>query len=219
MDKIFVFLVLMTGCLAQARTFNALSDRFAVYVKGTMDRVISDNTLVSKSKGSNVNLDTDIQNKMSGELGVLFAREKLNLRIGLEYIRPLALENKQGTRTSDGSAVYNASSEISVLAPKMTIEFNLKRTPSSRFFISAAGGYATIDVRNEYALTTTGRTVFNNINDFDEQLTGISYLYEGTFGYENLLADSTTFVLEAGYRSLIFDSISYKKIRLIFKAV
>lgn len=209
MLKLVAFSLLLATTEAQARTFNVVNDTFAVYLRGALDTAPLENTLANESAGSQTQVDVEHEKKISGELGVFIASPELNIRMGLEFIRPPEAENVLGTRTTDGAQMYAVKSEVSVLAPKVSIESNLKRWPEARVFISAGYGYAMLTAMNSYSIYDSPQ--YSGLTDFKEELTATGTLLEGTIGYENLLADTTTFVLEAGYRSLKFDSIDYKK--------
>ena len=130
-------MVLILPGLAKARTFNLLNDDFALYVKGSVDTKSYKNTLVSDSNGAGINMDSEGTNKISGEFGIFFAEPKLNVRLGIEYLRPHALEDKQGLRATDDVLMYTMKSELSVLAPKIVVELNLQRSATSRLSIAS----------------------------------------------------------------------------------
>lgn len=205
----FCFLLILIGLTAEARNFSTQNEKFAVYIRGSLDPAAVENTLVTESKGSGVNLSAKNPYKFSGELGVFFASPIVNIRGGIEYVRPYAIEAAKGLRASDETEMYSLDSEVSVVAPKITLELNLKSGATSRFFLSGGYGYAMMTARNAYTMTSAGTSQFNGLTDFREDLKGTTSLFEGTLGYENVLADTTTFVIEGGYRSLIFEDIEY----------
>lgn len=195
--------------VAHARIFNVVNDTFAVYLRGSLDSAPFENTLASESAGTLTEVKIEHEKKISGELGVVFTSPQVNFRMGLDFIRPPEAENVKGIRTTDSAEVYTMKSEMSVLAPKISLEANLRRWPQARLFMSAGYGYALLTAMNSYSITDSPH--FSGLTDFKEELTATGTLLEGTLGYENLLADTTTFVLEAGYRSLKFPSIDYRK--------
>lgn len=199
------FLCLMVINRTEARVFNVGNDTFAVYVKGALDNSEFENTLVTESSGAGSTVQADIPRKLSGELGVFFANAILNFRLGVEYLRPNDLENQSGLRSSNEENLYSLDSEISVIIPKVTVEGNLERWQTGRYFIAGSFGQATLVARNEYSFTTAGSTLYG-LNSFHEDLTATGNLIEGSLGLETLLADTTTMVFEAGYRSLLFES-------------
>lgn len=209
MLKLIIFSLFIVSAQAHARTFNVVNDNFAVYIRGTLDTTPLENTLANESAGLQTEVDVEHEKKISGELGVIMTSPQLNIRMGLEFIRPPEVEDVHGTRTTDGVQMYAVKSEVSVLSPKVTIESNLKRWPEARVFISGSYGYAMLTAMNSYSIYNSAQ--YSGLTDFSEELKATGNLIEGTIGYENILADTTTFVLEAGYRSLKFDSIDYKK--------
>lgn len=210
-------LLIIFGCSAHARTFSTQSDTFAVFVRGSLDLSSSDNTLASQSAGTGAFVNSKFPYKVSGEFGTVFARPFFNIRTGFEVIHPPEIENISGRRSSDDVELYTLKNNTTVFIPKITMEANIKTWPVSRLFLSGGYGYAMLSARNSYTINSTGNTQFGGLTSFDEDLTGISTLYEGGVGFESLLSDASTFVIEAGYRSLIFDQIDFKNSTTNFK--
>jgi hypothetical protein len=205
-SKVFLFsLLLSTVC--EARVFNIDKESFAAYLKGSYGPSAVVNTLNSESKGNNVALDSNHSYNLSGEFGFVYATPGVDLRFGLEVIRPPDVKDASGTDAS-GTSLYSLTSEMSILAPKVSMEFTLKTWAVSKMFLVVGAGYASLAARNSYAFTSAGSTQFS-LADFYEDLRAGAPLYEGSLGFESLLTDTTTYVVEAGYRALNFTSVKH----------
>ncbi len=198
-------ILLTTVSAAQARVFNIANESFAAYLRGSYGSKF-ENTLNSKSSGTGVTLDADHEYNFSGEFGFIYAMPWMNVRFGLEVIKPSDIKDAIG-KSAAGAELYSMTSEISVMIPKFALEFNLHKWPSSRLYLSGGAGYANLAARNSYVFTSAGNTAFPGLADFYEDMRSSAMAYEGTLGYEHLLTDTTTYALEAGYRCLVFDEI------------
>ncbi len=201
--------ILLAMMTAQARVFNINDESFAAYVRGSLGPKV-ENTLNSQSSGNGVILDSNHAADVSGEFGFLYASPYMNVRFGLEVLKPTDIKDAIAKNSTDAE-LYSMTSEISVMIPKFAVEVNAYRWPVSRVYISAGAGYANLAARNSYTMTTAGTTAFGGLTDFYEDLRGGAMAFEGTVGYEHLLTDSTTVVLEGGYRSLVFDDIRHNR--------
>lgn len=206
----------MTVCLgwasAQARVFNVNSESFAAYVSGTWGPSF-ENTLNSDSNSTaGVAVSTDSKNpyNLSGEFGFIYATPKVNLRFGLEVIRPKEIADGKG-KDASGAELYSLTSETSVLIPKAALEINLKNWSNVRMFLEMGAGYANLAGRNSYTFTAAGNTAYSSLPDFYEDLRANAPVYEGALGLEGLLSDMTTYVVQAGYRSLKFSEIKHNR--------
>lgn len=191
---------------AQARVFSMNDESFAAYLRGTFGQPVT-NTLNSKSSGNNVTLDSEHAYNFSGEFGFIYATQFLNIRFGLEVIKPSDLKDSVG-KSSGGSEYYTMTSEISAIVPKMVLEFNVWQRNISRVSVTAGIGYASLVARNSYSMTQAGTTALG-VNEFAEDLRGTAPVYEGGLAYERLLSDTTTFVIEAGYRGLVIPEVRH----------
>ena len=142
------------------------------------------------------------------EIGFIYATRFINWRFGLEVIEPRDLKNMKAV-DSNGNPLYYESEVVSVYAPKIGLELNLRQWGQSRLFVSGDYGVATVTLQNSYYMTTLGSSIYPGVSDFREELTGKAPLIEGSVGYETYLTDTSTFVIDAGYRSLEFTSLSH----------
>ncbi|MFN7826048.1 MAG: hypothetical protein ACK5P6_11880 [Pseudobdellovibrionaceae bacterium] len=209
--SLFFFLMLSTS-IAQARVFQINSESFATYLRGTYGMAFT-NTVISDSNttvAEPITLEDEYKYNFSGEFGFTYASPYMSLRIGGELIRPPEMSGLEGLNAG-GTALYTMKSQTTVFIPKAGFEFHLKRWPTARFFLYTGVGSASLKSANTYTLTTTGGTTYSPLTDFTEELKATALMYEGSFGYEGLLADATTFVFEAGYRALDFKELKHTK--------
>ncbi len=201
-------LVISQGFVAQARVFNMSKESFSAYLRGTMSPKFT-NTLASSSSGSTVTLDANHTSNRSVEFGFIYSSLAVNLRFGLEVLNPEDIKERSATNTG-GTSLYKLNSEFSVTTPKMNVEINIYRGATSRVMLIVGVGYANLVARNAYTMTTTGTTALG-VTDFSEDLRGTTVSSEGGLGYEFLMTDTTTLLLEAGYRSMNFTTIKHNK--------
>ncbi len=201
--------------LAQARVFEIEKESFAAYLRGSFSPTPLINTLNSDSKGNGVNLDSQHPYNISGEFGFVYSTPSVDLRFGLEVIRPPDLKAQSGV-DAGATNLYSLTSEVSVLAPKISAEFTVKKWTESKLYVQLGAGYASLAARNSYAFTAAGKTQFG-LNDFYEDLRAGAPLYEGSFGFESYLTNATTYVIEGGYRALNFTSVKHNSVVTTFQ--
>jgi hypothetical protein len=190
-------LLLLLPSFAHAVVFDMSKEKFGAYLRGTYEPWGNGTDPFAQSSGQNVS---------AYEFGFLFNAGRFNWRLGLEIIHPPALSNFNGSDSS-GNLLYTASSEIIVYTPKIGVEFNLKTWKESRLWVSGQYGYATLTVQNSYNFTPAGTTQFG-IPSFREVVSGTQSDVAASLGFETLLTDSTTFSMEAGYRTLDFNNLN-----------
>ena len=204
------FSILFLTCfanLAQARVFSVANESFAAYLGGTYGAGFT-NTMNSMSDGAGVTLNSVVGSNQSGEFGFIYANSRFNLRFGMEVLRPPA-KTVDGTDASS-TPLYSLTSEVSVIIPKFDLDINLKKWETSRIFLSAGAGSASLVGRNSYTFTAAGTTNFG-LADFAEDLRAETTMYEGALGFEGLFTDTTTYMISAGYRGLNFKEVRHNK--------
>lgn len=202
--------ILGLGNLSQARVFNVKDEQFAAYVRGTLAPLAFENTLNSGSHGTGSTLDSSSPYNLAGEFGFIYGTEKMNFRFGLEVIHPPDKKNEIGS-SSSGVSLFSLTSELSVVAPKLGIDFTLTYWNTGRVYTGLAVGYASLAARNSYSLTTAGTAQYSGLTEFDEDLRAGAPIYEGLIGFETLFNDTTTLAIEAAYRNLMFKDIKHNK--------
>jgi hypothetical protein len=161
------------------------------------------------TSGTDITIDDAVNFNLGGEIGLVFTASRAAFRLGVESIHPNPIEAKDGLNSSS-QIMYTFDSDISVLLPKADIDFVLGSGPTWRIFMSLGGGVGTLSYKNAYALTTDGQTAFAGIADFSEEGTSTATMMEGGFNFEHLFTDTTTIIVELGYRQLNFDKLKYK---------
>ncbi len=206
--KVTLLCILLHSLNSEGRVFSMGKESFAAYLRGTMGPKFT-NTLVSDSSGSNVTLDSVSASNRSAEFGFIYASPFLNVRFGLEVVNPEDLKKRIGFSSAQAE-YYSLTSETSVTTPKINFEVNLHKTNSTRTILILGAGYANLVGRNSYVFTSAG-TADLSASDFSEDLRATTVSYEMGLGYEFHLADTTTLLLETGYRFMKFDTIKHNK--------
>lgn len=217
MKSIFLVLGLIIAVPSWARVFNITEESFATYLKGSYGMGL-ENSLVSgadSTTGIDINLDPEHAYMSSAEWGFVYAKGPFGLRLAVELIRPPRWKEREGTNSS-GTALYTLNSDQSVFIPKAGVEINFTRTRHSRLFAYLGVGSGSLKSSHEYNFTTDGDAAYAPNTSFFEQLEGTAPLYEGSLGYEGLLADATTYSFDIGYRSLEFSELKHARAATTF---
>lgn len=204
--------VLMNAAGAQARVFSFEDESFGAYFRSTRSSTAFTNTLLSKSNATTANpvtMNSEVDYNFSGEVGMVYAYRRLAMRIGLEAIIPPAISNRKG-EFSDGTEAYRVTSEVSVIMPKVTMEVNLMKWSDSKVFLFGGAGSANLTGRNSYVFTSAGSTALG-VSEYYEDLRGVAVMGEGGLGYERILFDTTSFVVEGGYRAITFTKVNQNR--------
>jgi hypothetical protein len=193
---------------AQARVFDLNKTSVSTYLRGAYGLSNAGVAAYDSNSADTVEFSKSSSSSTGGEFGVAITGKKINLRLGVEIIRPGLVE--EAMATSGASEVYTVTSETSILTPKAVFEFNFKLRSEWRFFGFLGFGYSQVGVLNSYTFSQAGQAQYL-LTDFSEELRGTALSYEGGLGIEVLLSDSTTVALEAGYRRLEFNQLSHNK--------
>jgi hypothetical protein len=207
--KICFLSILFWSAFGQARVFNIKEETIATSVKGAWAPSSVLQSHFEDTSGTNITIDDSVNFNLGGEIGLVFTGSRAAFRLGLESIHPNPIEAKSGTNLS-GLEMYSFNSDISVMLPKADIDFVLRSGDTWRIFFSLGGGVGTLSYKNAYAFTTDGQTVFSGLADFAEEGTSTATMFEGGFNFEHLFTDTTTIIIELGYRQLKFDQLKFK---------
>lgn len=183
----------------------------APYVRGTFGPSQVGREPYVHSQGNGVVIEGGTSKIYGGEIGFVFrVADPLNLRVGAEALRPNPVTSQQGTRTSDGAAMYFLTSQIFVFNPNVALEFVVANFSDSRILFSAGVGYATVNLQNNYKFTSTGSTALS-ITDFTED--GLQNLisYFSTLALETHFIDRSMVVFEVGYRLMQVHNLVHGK--------
>lgn len=204
---LFMFF-LLTTLPVQARVFDINRDSVAPYfmASGGGSQVA---TASLDGEGSNgVTFSGAVNYLYTGEFGLLYSRSAASVRFGFEILKPNLLEAIAKSGTTE---LYNATSELLGYVPKITLELNLHKTQNYRSFVSLGAGLASLTMKNSYVLTADGQAAYPGVADHTAESKADTTLASAALGYEGLLSDTTTILVEFGYRQLKFDNFKYTK--------
>lgn len=205
----FLLITIFAASAAEARVFSFNDESFAAYLKGSVYPGRMENTLQSGSHGANSTLDAYVPYNLAGEFGFVYARPSMQIRFGMEIIHPLDKKDAAGTNAA-GDQLYSLTSELTVIVPKVGLDFTVRSWPQARTYIGATAGYASLAARNSYTFTSAGTSQYG-LSDFYEDLRGGTPQYEGLAGYEHIFTDATTMAFEVGYRNLVFQEVKHNR--------
>lgn len=208
MFRFLLPLLLLLSTSAQARVFNINKETSAAYFLVTGGSSMIGTSAVDGEGNSGISFSGGVNYNYSGEFGFLYSRPNASMRFGLEILKPAVLESN--AKDSGGSAVYSAKSDIFGYAPKITLEVNLHGTNTYRSFVAATAGYANVTMKNDYTMAA-GQTVYPGLADHSAESKGSGTLLSASLGYEGILTDTTTIMVEFGYRQLKIDNLKYSK--------
>lgn len=198
------------GLQAEARVFEIGQESFAAYLRGQYGLAQQKDEAFAPSSGANSKFSDEYKTNMSYEFGFVYATPKVSLRLGFEFLKPTDLKDMKGTDTGGGTEYFTVSNNISGFIPKIGVELNFKEWAQSRLFASGNYGMATVTVQNSYTMTAAGNTAYPTPGaDFREEIKGEGSSLEGSVGFETLLSDTTTVVIDAGYRTLQVNSFKH----------
>ena len=153
---------------------------------------------------SSITYDKSQTYNYSGEFGFLYSTPAVSFRFGFEVLKPPALTSV--TATNGGATAYTLNSTYTGFAPKLGVEINLKKSSTWRLFLMGFYGSASVSYKNDYTIVN-----YAPITDHSEEFKGSAALYGGTLGFEGLLTDTTTYLIEAGFRRLDVTNLNYSK--------
>lgn len=208
-SKIFLCAVLGSlPLLAEARVFNFSNERFAPYLRGQYQFSSMKQAPFGDSSGAGNTFDQEYKTQNNYEFGFVYSVDQVSLRFGFEVQKPTRLKDIKGSNAA-GSALYEMDSDISGYAPKIAIDINVKQWPTARIFLNAGYGMATMTLQNSYGFTTAGQAAYPALANFREEYKGNGQLMEYSAGFEFLAFDTTTIVIDGGYRYLKIDSFTH----------
>ncbi|UOF01064.1 hypothetical protein [Bdellovibrio reynosensis] len=206
-SSLFLLLIFLSP-LAQARVFNINKENFAAYFLGTTGASNIGTSAVDDESSQTVTFDDETNYNFTGEFGLVYSRPWLSLRFGFEILRPWVLETKANNGTDD---LYTAKVDLLGYIPKVTAEINLQGTNTYRSFLSVSAGTANLTMKNDYTLTAAGSAAYAGVTDHSVEAKGTAPLLAASLGYEGFMTDTTTILVEFGYRQLNFDNMKYSK--------
>ena len=205
MYKILALISLLTLCepWAQARVFGLNQQQFGSYflISGSQ-APIKDSPWVMESTAdaSSKSYGTTT----GGEFGFTYATKFLSWRFGFEVIKPTKLSAIAATQA--GTTVYQIASDITGYAPKLGIEITPWSNNKQKVFIFSYVGTASVSIKNDYSTLTIAPNI-----DHSVEMAGSGNLLGAGLGYELHAFDTTSLILEVGYRILKIDNFKYSK--------
>lgn len=154
---------------------------------------------------NNLEIDKKVTYGLTGEIGVVFSSQVINLKIGVEIIKPNKISNLSIKDTNDNTA-FSLTSEVLVYVPTIGVEIIFFKKHQSRFFWEINGGPATVTLNNEYSSIDSSY----GISDFIEKAEGTVYTINSAFSYEINFFDTSTSIFSLGYRHLIIEKLKHQ---------
>lgn len=193
---------------AEARILNFNQESFAPYIRiGQQQASGFAKTPFGDSSGAGNSFSKEYSTSANYEFGLVYSASQVTFRFGFEVLKPTAIPDIVATNAS-GTELYTVDNDVTGYAPKIGIDLNVKQWPQSRIFLAASFGMPTVTVQNSYGFTAAGTTQYSLAN-FREEIKGSGTLAEYAIGYEFLGFDTTTLILDVGYRRLTVDSFSH----------
>lgn len=202
-----VLLIWLCSSQSQARVFSFQTEDMAAYFRGTTGLSSVKQKPFAKSSGTATTLsDEEPLLNYGGEVGFLFKISPFsNLRFGIELMRTRASDVKGSA--SDGTKWFDLTSDVFVFNPMMTVEAVFESGETSRFVGYVGIGYASVRLENEYTMTAAGEAAL--VPSYKEKSTGSFVNGVIGVGWEALLVDNVTVLMDAGYRFLDVNKLKY----------
>lgn len=186
-----------------ARVFNLASESFASYLVGTSSQANLRDTPMAGESAIIDSYNTHYSKATGGEFGFAYISGKVGFRFGFEVLKPPTLEGdaKDGT----GAKRFNYINSMLVMTPKIGMDINLITRSWFRFGVYGFWGSAGLSSTTEYSrLSNIAPNASHTV-----EMRSTAPTYGGGLTSEIALFDTTTLVLEAGYRQLKFTNIKY----------
>lgn len=193
---------------AQARVFDINSENFASYLRFQQGNSSLAKTPFAPASGASAEFDQSISTQMGYEFGFVYSAKYLNVRFAIEVLKPPNYQTIKGA-AADGTEWLTLNNNITVAVPKIGIEANVKQWKTSRFFLAVDYGSASATIENSYKMTAAGSAQFGGLADFREEVKGNGSMLSYSMGYEFFAFDTTTLMLDVGYRQLQIKSFSH----------
>jgi hypothetical protein len=183
---------------AQARVFSFKDETIATYFRGTFGNSAVAGTPYDASSGAGVTVDKKSSRNVSADIGVLFAGQDMNFRLGVEFLMPQRFDTASGSNAS-GANYFSLDTQTFAFIPSANLEFLFKRSATAHGLLGLGAGYAFVSVSNHYTMTPAG-TAALAVTDFSEAASARVLASQLYVGYETLFTDTVTAEFEAGYR-------------------
>jgi hypothetical protein len=210
MKFIIGLIFFITSSFAQARVFDFGGESLAAYFHTTAGYSTIGNFAYANSSGENTVFTDTVPYIPGFELGFLFGIEgSLVVKIGAEIIQTKELSQISG-KNAAGQELFLLDSKVFGFNPNLSIEFNISQDAKSRFFFATTVGWVVMSIDNGYTFSTPGNSELVVAADYIEKSEASVLTYGGSVGYETLAVDNVTIMLNAGYRHIPVDKMTYK---------
>ncbi len=208
MRIVLLVCLILVGFTSQshARVFKLKEQTIGTYFGGTAGTSVLSNTAFSRT---DVTIENKVDYMTSAEFGLMYLASRTWIRIGVELVRASPVTGAQATDTG-GTVLYRVDSNILSWGPVINLEFPIRVGESSRIFLEGGIGYMKTTVKNDYHLTADGNALYG-VADYAEEASSYSFKGNVGLGIEMGLADTATFVLTTGYRSLIGTNLKHER--------
>jgi len=188
---------------------------FAPYVRGTVGDSWLHQEAFTNELGS-TSVDGTSLYSYSGEIGFVFRMTQgLNLRIGAEAFAPAPVSDAKG-KDSTGAQLLTVNSSIFVFNPQVALEVVAVTFKSgSRVMITGGAGYAFVNLKNDYNVTTAGQTALG-LPSYTETATATQINGFASTAYEFCMVDHVLGMLELGYRYLPVTGLEHSQAQKTF---
>ena len=206
---VFLWAVVFGASQAQAKVFSYNNQTFAAFVRGGsgLSRLGQD-AYVHSSGASTVFADDPVKFNLFGEVGLQIAMGSVNMRLGLEALRPK--ETLIEGKNSSGTSLFTLTSGVFAYSPSVTFEFIYSVLGGVRFYSFLTASYSFVTLDNKYEMTAAGTTAFSPATSYTEKADGSAFGGMLGLGFETVFVDNATFSLDFGYRHLVVDNFKHK---------
>jgi hypothetical protein len=203
LKTILLFCIVLTGVFSEARVLSLSEEKFASYFSVESGVSTLGSTPFDQNLSDVDSFSETYKTSLGGEFGFVYSSPYIAWRFSFGIIKPSKLKEVQGLAGS--SVQYLVDSDITAVAPKLGIEIHLNRKPNYRFYLFGFYGSSNLTVANVYT-----QTVSPNV-DHTVDLKSSATETGGGFGFETSFVDTTSFIIELGYRSLMFKELAFSK--------
>jgi len=195
--------IFFSAIFCQARVLSLSDEKFASYFSVEGGSSLLKTTPFDENLASIDSYSDEYKLGLGGEFGFVYSSPYLAWRFSFEILKPSKLKEVQGLASS--TAQYIVDSDVTAVAPKLGLEIHLNKKPNNRFYLFGYYGSSNLTMTQAY----TG--VVSPNSDHTVEAKGSAAEMGGGLGFEMSFVDTTSFVIEVGYRSLIFKEIKYSK--------
>jgi hypothetical protein len=199
----FIIALNLAGATAQARVFSFSDSSVAAYFRATggQSQLGQDAFKYSSGASTRFQMKDDPEYNYTGEIGVMILMgDNVSMRLGVEGFQSRQIEAPGFN--SGGSRLMSVDSKVSAFIPNLTLEFKMIRTESTKTYLFAGAGYASMKSTNDVTVTATGAGTYGGLGSYKEAVSSTGIMSQAGAGFEFVLVDNATLATEIGYRIL-----------------